>query len=99
MTMSLTANGAYRKDGVALILTVEQERSPPIEINAGGGLMAVTFSVNWEYLLSGSRGANGVGVWRVEDEKQVARMEATDAWCLAVSKDGRWIQRGHSWAM
>ena len=36
----------------------------------------------------------GVRVWRVEDGKQIATMEAECVWCLAVSKDGRWIAAG-----
>ena len=33
-------------------------------------------------------------MWRVEDGKQMAAVEATDVRCLAVSKDGRWIAAG-----
>jgi WD40 repeat protein len=52
----------------------------------------VTFSANGEYLLTG--GLGGVGVWRVEDGKRLATVEAWDVLCLAVSKDGRWITAG-----
>ena len=37
---------------------------------------------------------SGVGVWRVEDGRQVARMQATEVWCLAVSEDDRWVAAG-----
>ena len=33
-------------------------------------------------------------MWRVEDGRQMARLEANDVECLAVSKDGRWIAAG-----
>ena len=36
-------------------------------------------------------------MWQVEDGKQMARMEAECVWCLAVSKDGRWIAAGTGW--
>ena len=77
----------------ALTLIVPQEhREPPIEINVGSKVDAVTFSANGEYLLSGGDG--GVRVWRVEDGTHVARMETRAVRCLAVSKDGRWIAAG-----
>jgi WD40 repeat protein len=55
----------------------------------------VRFSANGEYLLSG--GEKGVGVWRVEDGKQIATMAVGYAKCLAVSRDGRWIAAGTNW--
>ena len=33
-------------------------------------------------------------MWRVEDGKQMATLEASDVLCLAVSNDGRWIAAG-----
>jgi len=77
-----------------LILTVGQEHRDPLEIDVGGGLLyAVTFSVDGEYLFSG--GDDGARVWRVQDGKQVARLEAGGTvLCLAVSKDGKWIAAG-----
>ena len=79
--------------GRALMLIIRQEhRDPPIEIDVGSWIYAMTFSANGEYLMSGDRG--GVRVWRVKDGTQVARMEAKDVRCLAVSKDGRWIAAG-----
>ena len=39
-------------------------------------------------------GGDGLGVWRVTDGKQMATMAARLVWCLAVSKDGRWIAAG-----
>ena len=74
-----------------LIIQLEH-RDPPIEIDAGSRIYAVTFSANGKYLLSGGQG--GVQVWRVEDGTQVARMETGLVMCLAVSKDDRWIATG-----
>jgi WD40 repeat protein len=76
------------------MLTVEQEGSPLIKINGGSDIRAVAFAGNGEYLVSGGDEA---GVWRVEDGKQMATMAAEYAWCLAVSKDGKWIAAGTSW--
>ena len=65
MTMALRLSGVYCQHGAGLILTVEQECSPPIETNAGYGLMVVRFSANvsrrelWCYLISGSWSAVG----------------------------------------
>ena len=79
--------------GCILMLIIRQEhRDPPIEIDVGSEVYAVTFSANGEYLLSGGDG--GVQVWQVEDGTQVARMGAGYVSCLAVSKDGRWIATG-----
>ncbi|KAI9462971.1 hypothetical protein HD554DRAFT_1425706 [Boletus coccyginus] len=66
--------------------------SERLKINVRGWLWAVTFSANGEYVLSG--GQSGVQVWRVEDGKQMATMDTKTAFCLAVSKDGRWIAAG-----
>ena len=66
-----------------------------MEINADRWLYAVTFSANGEYVLSGVD--DGVRVWRVQDGKRMATMEAIGPWCLAVSKDGRWIAAGTFW--
>ena len=54
---------------------------------------ALTFTANGEHLVTGDK--KGVGVWRVKDGKQVARMD-TGNWIssLAVSKDGKWIAAG-----
>ena len=77
----------------ALKLIIGQEhRDLPVEINVSSEVYAVTFSANGEHLLSGDD--QGVRVWRVEDGKQAARMEAKDVRCLTVSKDGRWIAAG-----
>jgi WD40 repeat protein len=77
------------------MLTVGQEGSPLIEINGGSDLRAVAFAANGKYLVSGGRG--GVRVWRVEDGKEMATMAAPNVWCLAVSKDDRWIAAGTLW--
>jgi WD40 repeat protein len=74
------------------MLTVGQEGSSLIEINGGDYIRAGAFAANGEYLVSG--GSWGVRVWRVEDGKQMATMEASFVRCLAVSKDGRWIAAG-----
>ena len=76
-----------------VVLIVEQERREPIEIDVGSDVWAMTFSTNGKHLVSGGRG--GVQVWRVEDGKRTATMETNDiVYCLAVSKDGRWIAAG-----
>ena len=76
-----------------LTLIIRQEHcDPPIEIDVGSQVYAVTFSANGKYLLSG--GPGGVQVWRVEDGTQVARMEARAVVCIAVSKDGKSIAAG-----
>lgn len=67
----------------------------PIEIDVGSALWAVTFTENGDYLLSGDN--KDVRVWRVEDRKQVANMEAKIVNCLAVSKNGLWIAAGTYW--
>ena len=74
------------------MLTVGQEASLLTEINAGSDIRAVAFAANGEYLVSG--GSEGVRVWRVEDGKQMATLEAEYVWCLAVSKDGGRIAAG-----
>ena len=74
------------------MLTVQQERSPPTEIDVGSEIWTVTFTTNGEYLVSGDIG--GVQVWRTEDGKHMATMETGVVRCLAVSKDGRWIAAG-----
>jgi len=76
------------------MLTVGQEHRDPMKINIGDSLYAVTFSPNGEYILSGS--LDGVQVWRVEDGKQMATMEAPYLRCLAMSNDGEWIAAGTS---
>lgn len=79
------------------MLTVEQDGSRFTEINDRGGVLAVKFTVNGEYLVSG--GLGGVQVWRAEDGKLIATlMEEGIVSCLAVSKDGRWIAAGTHFA-
>ena len=77
-----------------MLITGEEHRNPPIDINVGGLLRPVTFSANGEYLLS--NGEEGVRVWRVKDGEQVATMVTGVVLCLAVSKDSRWIAAGTS---
>ena len=55
----------------------------------------VTFAANGEYVVSG--GTRGVQVWRVEDGKLLATMEAEQVQCVAFSKDGKWIAAGTFW--
>jgi WD40 repeat protein len=94
MTTPSTMTGAYWGNGVAFTLTVGQEGSPLIEINDGNDIRAVAFATNCEYLVSGGTGPARIRVWRVEDGKQMATMEAQHVWCLAVSEDRRWIAAG-----
>ena len=77
------------------MLTVGKEGSPLIKINGGSDIRAVAFAVNGEYLSTCDR--EKVRVWRVEDGKQMATVEADFVQCLAVSKDGRWITAGTAW--
>ena len=65
--------------------------TPLFEIKGGSKIKAVTFTANGEYLVGGGE---GLGVWRMEDGKQMATMAAAGVQCLAVSKDGRWIAAG-----
>ena len=59
----------------------------------GQNVCALTFIANGEYLATGSN--LGVGVWRVKDGKQVARMETRfDVVSLAASKNNKWIAAG-----
>ena len=75
------------------MLTIEQERTQPIEIDVGQIVRALTFTANGEYFVTGDM--KGVGVWRVKDGKQVARKETRDwALSLAASKNSKWIAAG-----
>ena len=74
------------------MLTIGQESSHPIEIDAGSKAWAVTFSANGEYIVSGHN--KEVRVWGVEDGKQLAKMETGAVNCVAVSNDGKWIAVG-----
>ena len=74
------------------MLTVEQERSPLIEIDGGSKIWTVAFTADGEHIIGG--GASGLQVWRVKDGKQMATMVARGIWCLAVSKNCRWIAAG-----
>ena len=53
----------------------------------------MTFTSNGEHIVGGGEG-DEVGVWRVEDGKQMATLRERFVTCLAVSKDGRWIAAG-----
>ena len=74
------------------MLTIGQERAMPTKIDAGQDVCTLTFTANEECLVTG--GNRGVGVWRVKDGKQVARMETNYVQSLAASKNGRWIAAG-----
>ena len=63
-----------------VMLTIGQDRPP------------VAFAPNGKYIVSG--GTRGVQVWRVEDGKLLATMEADHAQCVAFSKDGKRIAAG-----
>ena len=74
------------------MLTIEQEHSQPIEIDAGQNARALTFTANEECLVSGDE---EVRLWRVKDGKHVARMETRNlVFSLAASKNGKWIAAG-----
>ena len=78
------------------MLTVRQEcsESPiPVEIDAGSEIRAKIFTANGKYIVGGGPG-DELGVWRVEDGKQMATLAARFVYCVAVSKDGRWIAAG-----
>ena len=94
--MSSITTGAYLGNfGVALMLTVGQECCPVTEIDVGrlSEIRAATFTVNGEYIVGGGPG-NGLGVWRVQDGKQMAMLAAKDVHCVAVSQDGKRIAAG-----
>ena len=57
----------------------------------------MTFTANGEHLVGG--GEKAVRVWQVKDGKQVATMpiRGREAWCVAASRDGRWIAAGTDW--
>ena len=75
------------------MLTIGQECSAPTEIDVGQDVWALTFTANGEYLVSGHE--EEVQVWRVEDGKQMTRMETRHCVCsLAASKNGKWIAAG-----
>ena len=88
-------NGAYCKMECALVLIVWQEHHDSCEIHTGPAIWRMTFSANGEYLVSSH--SQEVRVWRVEDGKEMARLEAKSVCCLAVSKDGHWIAGGIFW--
>jgi WD40 repeat protein len=92
MNAPTTMTRAYWGNGVGFMLTVGQGRSPLIEIDGGSDICTTTFSADGEYIIGG--GGLEVGVWRVQDGKQVETIAAWDARCLAVSKDGSRIAAG-----
>ena len=70
----------------------------PTEINVAQNVRALTFTANGEYLVTGDK--RGVGVWRVKDGTQVARMETQrTVFSLAASKNGKGIAAGTSSGM
>ena len=69
-----------------------QEGSPLIEIDADSDISKVAFAANGEYIVCD--GYDEVGVWRVDDGKEMARLAVTHIRCLAASKDGGWIAAG-----
>ena len=80
----------------ALTLMVDEEhRDLPVGLNYDDMTRALTFSADGEYLWSA--GGRSVRMWRLEDGKQITKMEAQgydDVYCLAVSKDERWVAAG-----
>jgi WD40 repeat protein len=75
------------------MLTIRQEHPPLIDIDVGSEIRAGTFTANGEYIVGGGGGL-GLGVWRATDGKQMSTMAARLVWCLAASKDGKWIAAG-----
>ena len=79
----------------ALTLIVDEEhRDLPVELNHDDMTHALLFSADGEYLWSA--GGSAVRMWRVKDGTQMAKMEVRDddVYCLAVSKDERWVAAG-----
>ena len=74
------------------MLTIGQESSQPIEIDANSEVRAVTLSANGEYIVSGDD--EKVQVWRVDDWKQLATIETGTVNCVTVSNNGKWIAAG-----
>ena len=97
MATTLTVNGAYCKIECVSVLSVGQEHHD-IEIDTGLAWTMnppMMFSVNGEYLVSAH--SDDVRVWRVEDGREMARLEVKEVECLAVSKDDNWIATGTFW--
>ena len=85
-----TMTGAYWLNAVILMLTVGQEHFPLIEIDSDN-ICTVAVTANGKYIVGGD---DGLGVWRVKDGKQMVTMAAGCVFCVAVSKDGRWVAAG-----
>ena len=95
MSSTISPSACSEQDKPAAVLIIEQKYPSHIEIDIGHKTNAVTFTANNEYLVSGGR--EEVRVWRVHDGKQMAAMKAWETYCLAASKDGRWIAAGTGW--
>ena len=74
------------------MLIAGQDYTQSIEIDAGHLVNTLSFTTNGEYLVSGGDGV--VQVWRAKSGECVATMPARHVYCVAVSKDGRWIAAG-----
>ena len=83
--------GAYWGDRVTLLLIVGQEGSLLTEISGGSDIWTVAFAANGENIVGGG---DGLGVWRVNDGKEMAAKGVWGVRSLAVSQDGRWIAAG-----
>ena len=75
------------------MLTVGQEHSFPIEVNADNIVAEVTFTASGEYLVVRTY-IDGAQMWRLKDAKQVATIDLPDILALALSKDDTWIAVG-----
>ena len=75
------------------MLTVGQEHSFPIEVNADNIVAEVTFTTSGEYLVVRTY-IHAAQVWRLKDAKQVATIDLPDILALALSKDDTWIAVG-----
>ena len=73
------------------MLTIGQEGPTLVEIDSSDNIWPVAFTANGEYLVGGGE---RLGVWQVEDGKQMATMAVWGVRCLVVLKDGRWIAVG-----
>ncbi|KAF8119473.1 hypothetical protein EV363DRAFT_1286829 [Boletus edulis] len=65
---------------------------PPPKISFGGQTI-VTFAGNAKYVVGGAK-LNVIQVRRVADGQPTASLRAEGVFCLAASKDGRWIAAG-----
>ena len=79
--------------GKTELLDANVGQEPPlIGIKGTSDIWTVAFTADSKHYVVG--GGDGVGVWRVEDGKQIATLPVRHVNSLVVSKDGRWIATG-----